>query len=175
MRPYVPLLLSACAGEPLVLDVDHYQVACLGETWYLCPLTRADADDAWAKQFEPIRGWEFRWGHRARLEVTRAETTNARGQTVLSYRLRDILDEDLVEPGTSFLFAWEPGRNADSPLVASNAQGGAFTDGQPFTCADPDVCQRLSDARDTFATVVLDLRWDDPATGDLVLQGLSVQ
>jgi Domain of unknown function (DUF4377) len=138
-------LASACGGsgddeEVLTYEVAAYRSPCVTMVPHMCLNARQPGAVSYGPLGDGVEGFVAQWGRSYVIEVGKSNVSNppADGSTI-RYRLRRVITETPVTPGTQFtVTAWQ-----GVPFVVLTAADAGTIGGTPFTCATAQVCTDL--------------------------------
>jgi len=160
-------VLSGCSSGPTSeIEVSHFRVPCLQtEGPALCPLVKTLADLR-PTTFYGELDFTPAWGTDYTLVVS--DQTGTYDDDPV-YRLREVVRETQVTPGTRFHYPFDADVLGREPMPSLDDQGGTLMDGKAFLCPDADTCRALAEAAHSGAKVDATFAFGDPIDGPLEL------
>lgn len=163
---------SACANTEEVEIRDHRGI-CVGVSARLCTQTRAPGAEQWQYMYAGIGGLSPKWGHRYRIIMTVTEVSDPpEDGSSLRYDLDEILEDEPVEPGTTFDLDIPLSTIAD-PLIerSGDLDGSLFS--KDFVCASTEVCSQIDAALASGNDFLVTFEYGEPVERVLIAIGVS--
>jgi len=130
------------------IEIAHYRSPCVGEGLRLCLMSWESQKEQWTFLYGGIAGFEPQWGHNYRLSITVEQVSKpAAGASSQKWSLNEVLEDTVVEPGTTFPYPVKPtlankGYGLSIQYDAA-AEGGTLLDGKGFVCNSAEICQQI--------------------------------
>jgi hypothetical protein len=171
----VPMVFFSVVGcseaetETREFDVAPYRQPCTGEGSRFCLRVANPPGAAWTYFYDPIAGFDPKWGtsYRIRVEVRRVDNPPADGAWA-EYRLLEIVSQTSEPPGTDFSITF---RTEQAVLLVASASGELqMLEGPKLTCPDAAACQAARAwVTHPAGNLQLSLRYPSPPSTDLVV------
>ncbi|WP_347330455.1 DUF4377 domain-containing protein [Marinimicrobium locisalis] len=146
------LLMLKPETDLLMLEVLPYKELCMGVAEQLCLQTRRAGSDEVTPFYDPIRGFEYQWGHHYSLSVERfrvEEEELLADASSYRYELRDVDSSSEDDVGTKY----QLNRVHLNYSTFTKSDGQYFMVGKPFQCENRQECDALVALNDTGGMV----------------------
>lgn len=167
--------LGACETRESTLEIEAYKRPCKVRDLALCFIARTEGDSVFQTFFEPIAGFDFRWGERTTLRLEQ-RVNQGLVEVDRTWQLLDVLDTVPSEPGDRFSYPI-PVAEQDGVFALTldaDGAGGSLLDGRAFTCASPEVCDDLAPVlSDRRGILSVTFAFADPLDAPLIAVGAS--
>ncbi|MEL6342708.1 MAG: DUF4377 domain-containing protein [Myxococcota bacterium] len=173
-RPWLllPPLLLGCdgggedSGAPdasvQTFEISDHRFPCVGEAVRLCMQING------SYFYDEISGFSFQWGtaSTATVSITPIDDPPADGSSA-RYELIEVVETQVASPGDTFDWSLDTSLAQSGYIPYLDMETMTLLDGHPFTCADANICDTLSDAIDAGEIVSLTFAFGDPVDGAL--------
>lgn len=108
------LVLLGCSSTPsdkeqanqenaMIIEIQHYQVPCVGESVQWCMLFKEKGSDDLNFEYSDIEGLEYEWGYNYQLEVETVKEINPPSDSPGGFmKLKKIIKKEKVVEGDTF-------------------------------------------------------------------------